>query len=121
MSFSISGEAKAVTEQMIAPWSETTLPTILSRYSLKDIFNADEFGLLSMLTQKALGWIPGMLLAKDFPCLLLGSQNLQDILKGVKNIPCRYRWQPKSWMSSDLFEEWVREIDKKFGTYNTRV
>ena len=30
---------------MVAPWNETTLPTLLSKYELKDIFNADEFGL----------------------------------------------------------------------------
>ena len=30
---------------MTAPWTETTLPTIFPRYALKDIFNADEFGL----------------------------------------------------------------------------
>ena len=31
---------------MTAPWFETRLPTILSNYSLADIYNADEFGLL---------------------------------------------------------------------------
>ena len=41
----ISGESKSVTEEMTAPWTETTLPTILSRYPLENIFNADEFGL----------------------------------------------------------------------------
>ncbi|XP_065645461.1 tigger transposable element-derived protein 4-like [Hydra vulgaris] len=41
----ISGEAKSVNDQVIAPWLETTLPTILSRYPLENIFNADEFGL----------------------------------------------------------------------------
>ena len=30
---------------MAAPWNETTLPKLLSKYDLKDIFNADEFGL----------------------------------------------------------------------------
>ena len=30
---------------MTGPREETTLPTILARYQLKDIFNADEFGL----------------------------------------------------------------------------
>ena len=30
---------------MIASWEETHLPTILSRYDLQEIFNADEFGL----------------------------------------------------------------------------
>ena len=32
-------------DEMIAPWYETRLPTILSDYALADIYNADEFGL----------------------------------------------------------------------------
>ena len=39
------GESQDVTNEMTVPWSETTLPTILSCYNLHDIFNADEFGL----------------------------------------------------------------------------
>ena len=30
---------------MTAPWAETTLPTMLSKYELNQIYNADEFGL----------------------------------------------------------------------------
>ena len=30
---------------MTAAWKETSLPTILSRYELKGIYNANEFGL----------------------------------------------------------------------------
>ena len=41
----VSGESEKVTKEVTAPWEETTLPTILARYHLKDIFNADEFGL----------------------------------------------------------------------------
>ncbi|XP_057299236.1 tigger transposable element-derived protein 4-like [Hydractinia symbiolongicarpus] len=41
----ISGEEKSCTPGMTASWEETHLPTILSRYDLQDIFNADEFGL----------------------------------------------------------------------------
>ena len=40
----VSGEGNAVTPEMTASWSETYLPTILSKYELKDIYNADEFG-----------------------------------------------------------------------------
>ena len=40
-----SGEAKSCTSEMTAHWKETHLPTIFSRYKLKNIFNADEFGL----------------------------------------------------------------------------
>ena len=41
----IAGEEKSCTEEIVAPWTEPYLPTILSRYKLEDIYNADEFGL----------------------------------------------------------------------------
>ena len=47
----ILGEAKSVTEEMRAPWLETALPTILSRYPLENIFNDDEFGLFFNVSQ----------------------------------------------------------------------
>ena len=51
----VSGESEKVTKEMTAPWKETALPTILARYQLKDIFNADEFGLFyEALTSKSL-------------------------------------------------------------------
>ena len=36
----IAGESNYVTEEVAAPWTEITLPTILSRYSPEDIFSA---------------------------------------------------------------------------------
>ena len=30
---------------MVNAWSETSLPTLLYNYELKDIYNVDEFGL----------------------------------------------------------------------------
>ena len=41
----ISGESNSVTSEMVNSWSETSLPTLLYNYDLKDIYNADEFGL----------------------------------------------------------------------------
>ena len=58
---SISRESNAVNSEMSAPWAETTLSTILSKYKLNDIFNADKFGLfyqcLSNKTNPLLGEI----------------------------------------------------------------
>ena len=39
----VSGESKAVTTKMIAPWNETTMLRLLSNYELDSIFNVDEF------------------------------------------------------------------------------
>ena len=41
----IAGEEKSVTPELTSSWWETYLHTILSRCDLKDIYNADEFGL----------------------------------------------------------------------------
>ena len=41
----MSREENTVTSEMTASWSKTYLPTILSKYKLKDNYNANEFGL----------------------------------------------------------------------------
>ena len=41
----ISGEGVSCTPEMVSSWKETSLPTLLSNYDLKDVYNADEFGL----------------------------------------------------------------------------
>ena len=38
-----SGESNSVTPEMAKAWSETSLPTLLYNYDLKDIYNADMF------------------------------------------------------------------------------
>ena len=84
---------------MTPPWEEITLPTILARYQLKDIFHADEFGLfLKVLPSKSLHfrgkyclggkhskvWLTGMAalnaLGERIPirCLWLESLSVQD-------------------------------------------
>ena len=46
MSFKdVSGESEKIAKEMTATWEETTLPIILAIHQLKDIFNADGFGL----------------------------------------------------------------------------
>ena len=41
----VSGKSKSVTSEMFDGWWGTPLPTMPSNYELKDIYNADEFGL----------------------------------------------------------------------------
>ena len=33
---------------------------------------------------------------------------------GIRHMLCRYRGQAKSWMSGELFKEWLCELDNKF-------
>ena len=38
-------ENHSVTPEMVNAWKETSLPTLLSNYDQKDIYNGDKFGL----------------------------------------------------------------------------
>jgi len=105
---------------MIAPWMETTLPTILSRYTMENIFNADEeFGLFyQCLPNKTLhlkgekcsggelskdrltGIAAGNAYGERLPMFVIGKSVKLRCFKGVKTIPCRYHAQNKSLESS---------------------
>ena len=41
--------------------------------------------------------------------------------KNVKQLPCRYRAQKKSWMTRVLYEEWVRKLDSSFRAQSRKV
>ena len=125
---------------MTAPWKETTLPTILSKYKLDEIYNADEFGLffrmqpnksLNLRSEACTGGkhskirLTGMAAANamedKIPMFVIGKSKSPRCFKGVKHLPCRYRNQNKSWMDSVLFEEWIREMDTKFTKEKKKV
>ena len=122
-----------LTPEMANAWSGTSLPTLLSNYDLKDIYNADEFGLFyqclpnktdHLKSEKCYGGklskihITGMTAAGAMDDKLLmfviGKAKNPRCFKNVKFLPCRYRNQQKSWMDGKLFEEWLRELDSKF-------
>ena len=136
----VSGEENSVTPEMTASWSETYLPTILARYELKDIYNADEFGLFyQALPDKSFhfkgnrcsggkhskirftGLAAGSATGEKLPLFVIGKSANPRCFNGVKNLPCRYRSQNKSWMDGDLFIEWVKEIDRKFAAQDRKV
>ena len=52
---------------------------------------------------------------------IIGKAKKPRCFKNLKHLPCRYRGQKKSWMDSDLFEDWVREQDKTFERQNRKV
>ena len=133
----ISDESKSVTEEMTAPWTETMLQTILSPYPLESVSNVDEFRLFyQCLPNKTLhlkgetcsegkhskicltGLAAGNAYGERLPMFVIGKANKPRYFKGVKNLLCRYRAQRKSWMTAELFEVWVRQLDRKFSAAN---
>ena len=45
---------------------------------------------------------------------VIGKAKKPRCFKNIKTLPCRYRAQKKSWMDDVLFEERVRDLNKKF-------
>ena len=55
------------------------------------------------------------------PMFVIGKANKLRYFKGVRNLSCRYRAQRKSWMTVELFEEWLRQLDQKFSAANRKI
>ena len=128
---------------MTAPWAETTLPTMLSKYELNQIYNADEFGLfyraqpeksLHLKDERCVGGkhsklrLTGLAAANaggggggTLPMFVIGKSKFPRCFKNIKHLPCHYRSQNKSWMDSTLFEEWVREKDRRFTAEGKKI
>ena len=136
----VSGKSEKVTKEMTAPWEKTALSTILGRYQLKDIFNADEFGLFyEPLTSKSLhfrgehcsggkhtkvrltGMTASNALGEKIPIFYIRKSASPRRFKHVRNPPCRYRSQKKAWMDGTLFEEWLHELHRKFEMQGRKV
>ena len=118
---------------MVSRWKETSLPTLLSNYDLKDIYNTNEFGLFyQMHPEKSLhlekeqciggkqskvritGMAASNALGDKMPMFVISKSVKPCCFKGIKKNHSQYHAQKKSWMTSDLFEEWVHELEHKF-------
>ena len=108
----------------MAPWREITLLTILSYYNSGNIYNADDFGLLcSALPTKSMylsrkkcsggknskvrftGFAAANMCGEKIPIFVIRKSKKLCCVKGIRHTPCSYR---------ELFEEWVKEQDRKF-------
>ena len=52
---------------------------------------------------------------------IIGKVNKPRCFKGVRNLPCRYRAQRNSWMTAELSEEWMKQLDRKFSAANRKI
>ena len=67
------------------------------------------------------GLAAGNAYGERLPMFVIGKSVNPRCFKGVKTLPCRYRAQKKSWMSGELFEDWVRELDRKFAVSKRKI
>ena len=121
-------------------WAQTHLPTILSRYDLRDIYNADEFGLFyQQLPTKSFylkgercaggkfskvcltGLEAGNATGEKLPMFGIGKTEKLRCFKGITSLPCQYKPQRKSWMDSEISSDYVRKLDTKFDAEGRKI
>ena len=56
----------------------------------------------------------GNVIGEKLPMFVIGKSKTPRCFKHIKNLPCKYKSQKKSWMDSQIFEEWVRKLDRTF-------
>ncbi|XP_061190462.1 tigger transposable element-derived protein 6-like [Saccostrea echinata] len=103
----VCGEEKSVDSQSadMLLWKEK-LPIILQTYSPDDIYNADETGIFfRMLPDKTLEF-------KDVDCHG-GKKNKERLTAMVCANMSEYHANKKALMTSDIFKEWVKKLEKK--------
>ena len=58
---------------------------------------------------------------EKLPMFVIWKSNNPHCFKNVKHLPCEYKSQKKSWMNSEIFEEWVRKLDRKFRADDRKI
>ena len=138
----VCGESKSVNEHSkdMTDWA-AELKTLLSEYNPNDIFNADETGLFfRLLPDKTLDFkgadCHGGKCSKDrltvlvcanmsgsekIPLYVIGKAKNPRCFKNVKTLPTQYEANKKAWITSELFSNWLRSLDRKFQHQKRKV
>ena len=109
----VSGEGKAVTHEMVVGWNETTLPTLLSNYGLENIYNGDELGLF----YQCLPYKSYQLKIKKCS----GGKHSKIRITGLAAVNAIGNKLPTFVIDSVLFEEWLRDVNKKLKSEERKV
>lgn len=59
--------------------------------------------------------------SEKLPPLVIGKFENPRCFKNLRKKPCVYKNNKKAWMTSKLFEEWVRALDAKMGCANRKI
>lgn len=131
VSSKISGEAKSVPVGVVDDWLNVVWPKIREGYLDEEIFNIDETALFyKMLPDRTLKFkrekcVGGKLSkeritvlvganftgTKKSKLLIIGKSKNPRCFKNIKKLPVLYENNSKSWMTSQIFEKYVRNWD----------
>lgn len=122
-------------------WHQNVLPYYLNDYHPRNVFNIKETGLLyrmlptntfafkgetcsvGKLCKDRITLVVGTNMdgSEKLPLLVIGKNRNPHCFKGIKSLPVYYEANRMAWMTSDVFEQWMRQLDEKFQAQQRRV
>ena len=63
----------------------------------------------------------GNAIGEKLPMFVIGKSKTPRFFKHIKKLSCKYKSQKKSWMDSQIFEEWVRKLELTFGMEGRKI
>lgn len=128
----VCGESASVDDNVCKDWKEE-LKTFLKDYEPKNIFNADETALyyqclpdktLTFKNEKCHGGknskvratlllASNMIGTEKLKPFMIGKYKKPRCFTGVKSFPFDYDANPKAWMNSKVFAQWLLKLDKQ--------
>ena len=132
----ICGESNSVDSSSndMTAW-QSKMQMLLHQYKPEDIYNADETGIFYQLLpdktmefknvqchggkqskQRLTALVCANMSGTDkHRLLVIGKSAKPRCFKNVKSLPTEYKANKKSWMTSEIYESWVRQFfDKKW-------
>ncbi|GBO26038.1 Tigger transposable element-derived protein 4, partial [Araneus ventricosus] len=137
----VVGEAASVCSSDINHWMENVWPDITRNYDEKDIFNADETGLFYKLApnqtlkfngEKCIGGKLSKVRITILVCAYMNGSEKQKLtvieksqkprcFKNAKKLPVDYKSNEKAWMTSDLYQKYLRQWDKELARKKRKI
>ncbi|XP_013807065.1 tigger transposable element-derived protein 4 [Apteryx mantelli] len=135
------GAAATAAVDALTLWYQNALPYYLNDYQPKNVFNIKETGLLyqmlpnntfsfkgetcsvGKLSQERITVVVGTNMdgSEKLPLLVIGKNRSPPCFKDVKSLPVDYEANDMAWMTSEVFEQWMRKLDERFQAQQRRV
>lgn len=135
----ISGEANSVNMKVVDDWLTSKWPELRSKYEERDIFNADETGLLfkalpsktlAFQSDKCIGektskerltvYLCSSMIGEKRPAVIIGKYLKPRCFKNKNVYELNYYANANAWMKSEIFEMELIKWDKELRKNNDR-
>ena len=135
----LHGESSSVNPADVTKWHETLVQSLLVNYSLCDIYNLDEMGLFWRLlpnkthnfkgvqcsggkqaNERITVLVGASATGEKLPLFVIGKSKMPRCFRNA-NISVMYEANKRAWMTSDLFEMYIRKIDRQMLREKRRV